>query len=187
MPVRGSGRSRARFPARSGRQAFGGFIQDHQVGLVISARRSTASAARRRTVARRHGQPLREAGEGRNTVHRSSRGRRPRRARRHDQVFADRQVGEDAAAFGHVGHAQPAFFRRPASDVTPYRPRRTLARSPSASGSAWSCPCRCGRADPARGRRDLQVDALEDMAVAVVGVDAVEFQHGGSVAWASPR
>ena len=72
-------------------------------------------------------------------------------ARRDQQVLAHRQVRKDAAALGHVADAESrdrgaARARVQSRPAHADRCRATRARARAACGSAWSCPCRCGRA-----------------------------------------
>ena len=141
------------------RESFGGFVEDQQprVGhqraadgqhLLLAARQLLPAMA----------EPL---GQPRERLHHAIESpvalAVDAGALAHHQVLAHRKVREDAAALGHVADAEPRdLFRRLAGDVACRRSRcapTPLARSPSSNGSAWSCPCRCGRAGRPTWRR----------------------------------
>ena len=189
---RGCRRSRARSRPRSA--APGPSVASSRiisVGIASSARgRSTASAARRPTAARRGASGARPGAERSPARARSVQSRRPSRPgrARHHQVLAHRQVGEDAAAFGHVGRRRAAPPRAAARATTSCPPthdaalalrhvaeqradQRGLAHAVAAEQADASRRARCaGRRRAARGssrtRRARPLASSEESPVA---------------------
>src|SRR5262249_52238197 len=102
---------------------------------------------------------------------------------RHLQIFLDAQVREDAAAFGHVADATTGNpVGRPAGglgtknrDAAPTRGRQADKAS-QGRGLAGAVAAKQG-SDLAFG--DFKPDAMEDVALAVVGVEIFGLQGGG--------
>ena len=104
-----------------------------------------------------------------------------RHALRHLDVFHHAEIRKDHAAFRSVAYADARdAVRRPAGDV----PAREQDAAPSRRSEPHDRAQRGGLADAvaaedgrAAARLDLQVDALQDVAVAVIGVQALDAQH----------
>ena len=136
------------------RQALGGLVEDDELGCVISARPiehlllaagELGAEVRRRSVRR-----------GKVASTRSKPSRCARRGRAPPSAGSRAPSGWGTRrAFGHVGHAQARHLVRPGlrgilaeeGDAA-----SRCARGRAASGSACSCPCRCGPAGRASGR-----------------------------------
>jgi len=145
-------------------------------GLVMSARPMSASAARRPRAARRRGAGRSAGAEGReHALERPCRAAVDAGPRRHHQVFADREVREDAAALGHEGDAAAGEWRA----AGPRSCRRRLIRTVPWRGPRQAEDAaqqgRLAHAVAAHERHrlaapDRQGDAVQDVARAVEGV-----------------
>ena len=103
-------------------------------------------------------------------------------ARRQQQVLAHAERAEDAPALRHDrdaglgdGVGRLAAQRAAAKTISP----RAAASARPPSGSASSCPCRCGRGWRRSALAQRQADALQHVAVAVVGVDVGDRRAAG--------
>ena len=113
-------------------------------------------------------------------------GPRPAAFERHLEVFLDAEVGENAPAFGHVTDAEgcDAKGRRArgilAEDRNLAFARRRQAHQASQRRGLARAVASEQRGDLALG--NLQADAMQDVALAVIGVQAFGCQRGGHAA-----
>src|SRR5512133_2822911 len=117
----------------------------------------------------------------------------PRAARREQHVLAHREVGEDAHVLRHVGDAALGDFRRgPRRNVLAVEPASAWRGPPQSHDAAQRGGLAGAVAAEQHGKfavRDLEIDAVQDVIGADVGVHAFEaqqrFAHGFAVS--TPR